>query len=222
MTDPPTSPIPGVAVAAAPGTDGEVLTRAAGVEELGEIPGSGYRQAPALVRRGDGQVLTLTPLLQQVFTAIDGHRTVAEVAEQVSASYGRAVRPDDVRHLVDQSLRPLGLLRTADGREPEVRRADPLLALRFRKVATDPAVTRRLTAPFAVLFHPLIVVPVVLAFVAVAANANVAAPIDASVAANVGSVDSVATSIAQQDAIITQDLDANAEATADQTSTITQ
>jgi hypothetical protein len=57
---------------------------------------------------------------------------------------------------------------------------------------------------------------------AVAANANVAAPIDASVAANVGSVDSVATSIAQQDAIITQDLDANAEATADQTSTITQ
>jgi hypothetical protein len=57
---------------------------------------------------------------------------------------------------------------------------------------------------------------------AVAANANVAAPIDASVAANVGSVDSVATSIAHQDAIITQNLDANAEATADQSSTITQ
>ena len=57
---------------------------------------------------------------------------------------------------------------------------------------------------------------------AVAANANVAAPIDASVAANVGSVDSAATAISQQDAIITQDVDANAEATADQTSTITQ
>ena len=168
MTDPRTRPIPGVALQAAPGTDGEVLTRASGVEELGETPGSGYRQAPALVRRGDGQVLTLTPLLQQVFTAIDGHRTVAEVAEQVSASYGRAVRPDDVRHLVDATLRPLGLLCTADGSEPAVRRSDPLLALRFKKVATDPAVTRRLTAPFAVLFHPLIVVPVVLAFVAVA------------------------------------------------------
>jgi putative peptide zinc metalloprotease protein len=168
VTDPPTSPIPGVAVRPAPGTDGEVLARAAGVEELGEVPGSGYRRAPALVRRGDGQVLTLTPLLQQVFAAIDGRRTVADVAEQVSASYGRAVRPDDVRHLVDQTLRPLGLLRTADGSEPEVRRADPLLALRFRKVATDPAVTRRLTGPFAVLFHPLVVVPVVLAFVAVA------------------------------------------------------
>jgi hypothetical protein len=50
---------------------------------------------------------------------------------------------------------------------------------------------------------------------AVAANANVAAPIDAAVAANVGSIDSQATAVAQQDAIITQDIDANAEATAD-------
>jgi hypothetical protein len=57
---------------------------------------------------------------------------------------------------------------------------------------------------------------------AVAANANVAAPIDASVAANVGSIDSTATAISQQDAIITQDVNANAEATADQQSTITQ
>ena len=57
---------------------------------------------------------------------------------------------------------------------------------------------------------------------AVAANANVAAPIDAAVAANVGSVDSTATAVSQQDAIITQNIDADAEATADQQSTITQ
>jgi hypothetical protein len=57
---------------------------------------------------------------------------------------------------------------------------------------------------------------------AVAANANVAAPIDASVAANVGSIDSTATAISQQDAIITQDVNADAAATADQRSTITQ
>ena len=57
---------------------------------------------------------------------------------------------------------------------------------------------------------------------AVAANANVAAPIDAAVAANVGSIDSQATAVAQQDAIITQDIDANAEATADQQSQIAQ
>jgi hypothetical protein len=57
---------------------------------------------------------------------------------------------------------------------------------------------------------------------AVAANANVAAPIDAAVAANVGSVDSTATAVSQQDAIITQNVNADAEATADQTSTIRQ
>ena len=57
---------------------------------------------------------------------------------------------------------------------------------------------------------------------AVAANANVAAPIDASAAANVGSVDSVATAVSQQDAIITQHIDADANATADQQSTIQQ
>jgi hypothetical protein len=57
---------------------------------------------------------------------------------------------------------------------------------------------------------------------AVAANANVAAPIDAAVAANIGSVDSDAVSIAQQDAIITQNIDGEATATADQQSDLQQ
>ena len=51
---------------------------------------------------------------------------------------------------------------------------------------------------------------------AVAANANVAAPIDAAVAANIGSVGSVAISSADQDSVIVQNLDGVAEATADQ------
>jgi hypothetical protein len=57
---------------------------------------------------------------------------------------------------------------------------------------------------------------------AVAANANVAAPIDASVAANVASVGSTAQAVADQDSIIVQDLDGVANAVADQTSTIDQ
>src|SRR5688500_3108555 len=170
MTGPSTTPIPaaGAPGTASPAAGPEVLARASGVELLGEIPGSGYRRPPALARRVDGQVVTLTPLLHQVMQAVDGRRTVAEVAERVSESSGRLVRPDDVRQLVDASLRPLGLLRRADGTEPELRRSNPLLGLRLRKTVTDPAATRRLTAPFAVLFSPLIVVPVVLAFVVVA------------------------------------------------------
>jgi hypothetical protein len=57
---------------------------------------------------------------------------------------------------------------------------------------------------------------------AVAANANVAAPIDASVAANVASVDSTAIASADQDSIIVQTLDGVATATADQDATIDQ
>lgn len=58
---------------------------------------------------------------------------------------------------------------------------------------------------------------------AVAANANVAAPINASVAANVASIDSSAVSVANQDAVINQNLDdVVAEATADQDSTLEQ
>jgi hypothetical protein len=58
---------------------------------------------------------------------------------------------------------------------------------------------------------------------AVAANANVAAPIDAAVAANIGSIGSEAVAVADQDVVIDQQLeDVEANATADQDSTITQ
>ena len=45
---------------------------------------------------------------------------------------------------------------------------------------------------------------------AVAANANVAAPIDAAVAANIGSIGSEAVAVADQDAMITQDITGDA------------
>jgi hypothetical protein len=57
---------------------------------------------------------------------------------------------------------------------------------------------------------------------AVAANANVAAPIDAAVAANIGSIDSDAFAVAQQDAIITQNIEGEATASAEQQSDLKQ
>jgi hypothetical protein len=58
---------------------------------------------------------------------------------------------------------------------------------------------------------------------AVAANANVAAPIDAAVGANIGAIDSEATAIADQDVIISQDLeDVSADAEADQGADVQQ
>ena len=135
-----------------------------GIELLGALTGSGYRNPPSLVRRPDGQTVQLTPLLYLVLEAIDGERNYGDVAEAVSTAYGRRLAPDDVRQLTEAQLRPLGLVRGPDGSEPQLTKANPLLALRFRWIVSDPEVTRRITAPFAALFAPLVVVIVVLAF----------------------------------------------------------
>ncbi len=129
--------------------------------------GSGYREPPALARRNDGQTFQLTPLLYLVLATVDGRRSYDEVAERVSAAYGRTVTGDNVRSLVDQQLRPLGLLAKEDGSQPEVKKSNPLLALRFKYAVTDPERTRRLTAPFARLFNPVVVALVMAAFLAV-------------------------------------------------------
>ena len=55
-----------------------------------------------------------------------------------------------------------------------------------------------------------------------ALDADVAAPIDAAVAANVASIGSEATAVADQDSIIVQNLEGTAEATANQDATVNQ
>ena len=143
-----------------------VPVRAAGVQLIGEAKGSGYKEAPSLVRRADGQTIQLTRLLYLVLEAIDGHRGPEEIAGQASSSFGRLVSAENVRTLITSQLLPLGLLRLADGSEPEVKKSDPLLGMRFRYSVTDPDRTRKLTAPFARLFNPLIVAAVTVAFLA--------------------------------------------------------
>lgn len=168
---PPAEPAPASAAAPASAPAAGTATlpvpvRANGVQLLGETQGSGYREAPSLVRRADGQTLQLTRLLYLILEAVDGTRGPEEIADHASAGFGRLVSADNVRTLIDSQLLPLGLLQLADGSQPEVRKADPLLGMKFRYTVTDPERTRRITAPFAALFHPLIVVLVTAAFLA--------------------------------------------------------
>ncbi len=148
----------------APQAIGEKPSRASGLQLLGEMAGSGYRQPPLLVRRGDGQTVQITPLLYRVLEAIDGHRDHAALADTVSDRVGRLLTADDIRFLVEHKLVPLGLLRGPDGTEPATVKSNPLLGLRFRLMISSPRVTRRLTSPFAWLFHPGVTVSVVVAF----------------------------------------------------------
>jgi putative peptide zinc metalloprotease protein len=128
------------------------------------VAGSGYRRPPCLVRRADGQVLQLTPVLYAVLDAVDGHRNAEELAAHLVDHRGLSIEPSDVDHLVEAKLRPLGVLRRADGQEPAVQRSNPLLALRGRVAVLKPETARRITAPLVGLFSPVVVAVVLVAF----------------------------------------------------------
>src|SRR4029453_17096706 len=107
LDDPPPSPAPAAAGAGNSPTDNQpeaflpdVPFRADGVELIGETKGSGYREPPSLVRRADGQAIQLTRLLYLVLEAVDGQRTLGQIAERASARFGKLVSEDNVRTLV--------------------------------------------------------------------------------------------------------------------------
>lgn len=163
MPDGPSTPAPAFESSAHP----DILpppVLADDVELIGETRGSGYKQAPSLVRRSDGQTIQLTRLLYVILEAVDGKRGLEEIAQHARSAVGKDVSAANVRTLIDTQLLPLGLLRLADGSQPQVRKANPLLGMRFRYSVTDPERTRKITAPFAALFNPLIVTAVTAAF----------------------------------------------------------
>jgi putative peptide zinc metalloprotease protein len=135
-----------------------------GLELIGEMAGSGYRTPPSLVRRSDGQTLQLTPLLYAIVEAVDGRRDYAQIAQVVSTRTGRSIAASDVETLVEQQLRPRGLLLRADGTTAALKRSNPLTGLRFKLAVTNPSVTRAVTAPFAALFHWWIGLPLLIVF----------------------------------------------------------
>jgi putative peptide zinc metalloprotease protein len=141
------------------------LSHAEGLELLGEVHDSGYKEGISLVRRGDGQIVQLGPLMYGLLTCVDGRRDVEQLTDALCDCLGRCVETEHVERLA-QKLAELGLLAGTEQNAPP--RRNPLLALRWKYLVTDPVVTRRLTAPFAWLFRPWVLWPVIAAFLAVA------------------------------------------------------
>jgi putative peptide zinc metalloprotease protein len=138
-----------------------------GVELIGEYEGSGFKEPPSLARRSDGQVVQLPPLLYAVAARSDGQNTYEAIASEVSQEIGRGLDADQVRFLVQEKLRPLGLLAAADGSSPHLEKPDPFLALRFRAAVISERMSDRLGSFFKPLFLPLVVLAALGAFVAV-------------------------------------------------------
>src|SRR5204863_370814 len=131
---------------------------ARGIDLIGRYEGSGFKEAPYIARRADGQVVQLAPLLHLIAELSDGERTNEEIAAAVSEAIQRGVSADNVRQLVDERLRPLGVIAPADGSEPELQKADPLLALKLRAALVPERVVNAITKIFKPLFFPPVIV----------------------------------------------------------------
>src|SRR5437764_2033342 len=138
-----------------PPTEKPRLSR--GIDLIGQYEGSGFKEPPYIARRADGQVVQLAPLLYLIAELSDGERTNEEIAAAVSEAIQRGVSADNVRQLVDERLRPLGVIAPADGSEPELQKADPLLALKLRAALVPERVVNAITKVFKPLFFPLVV-----------------------------------------------------------------
>ncbi len=132
-----------------------------GVELLGEYQGSGYRNPPSLVRRPDGQVINMSPLLYRVTSRIDGSRDPAAIAQLASDDIGRSLNAEQVSYLITAKLVPLGIV--ADDAAPAAPpKANPLLALRARGTLLP----ERAANLAGVALRPLFRLPLILAVVA--------------------------------------------------------
>jgi putative peptide zinc metalloprotease protein len=137
-----------------------------GIELVGKFEGSGFKEAPYIARRSDGQVIQLAPLLYVIAELADGQRTNEEIAAAASEAIKRGVSADNVRQLIDERLRPLGVVAGADGAEPELQKVDPLLALKLRAALVPERVVNGITKVFKPLFLPPVILAVLVGLVA--------------------------------------------------------
>jgi putative peptide zinc metalloprotease protein len=132
--------------------------RALGLQFLGPVQGSGLRDPAYLVRRIDDQVVQLSELLHLVVVHAEPPRASHEVADAVSAAYGRTLTVEGVEHLIATRLEPLGLVVAAEAEEPrKPARARPLLSLTLKATLLPARRTRVLATLVAPLFWPPIV-----------------------------------------------------------------
>lgn len=132
-----------------------------GVELLGPATGSGLVQETFLVRRPDGQVIQISALLNLVLTTAATEPVSHVLARDVSQAYGRELDVAGLTLLIDQKLRPLGLLEDAAGSRPmgePAPTARPLLALRLKGTLLPARAVNSLAALLRPLYFPPVVI----------------------------------------------------------------
>ncbi|MGH3802527.1 MAG: hypothetical protein ACRDTD_20870, partial [Pseudonocardiaceae bacterium] len=149
---------------------GVVPRLAEGTELIGEYQGSGFQEPRYILRRADGQVIQLPRLLYQLASALDGRRDLQQVAALLSTEFGRLVQADQVSYLIENRLRPVGIVAPDPGADagaaPTMKlKSDPLLALKFRVGVVPERAVWRLAGVFGPMFWPPVILAALAAFV---------------------------------------------------------
>lgn len=145
---------------------------ATGTELIGEYQDSGLETPSYLVQRADGQVMQLPHLLYRLAGSLDG-RDAGQIAADLSAELGRDLTSGQVSFLVEERLRPVGMVALDDRGSDDPAAGQPvvlsdlLLALRYRVGVVPAEVSWRVAGVFRPLFLRPVWVAALGAFVGV-------------------------------------------------------
>ncbi|MCD2192042.1 hypothetical protein LQ327_01380 [Actinomycetospora endophytica] len=145
---------------------------AEGTELIGEYQGSGFREPKYIVRRADGQVAQLSQLLYVLAAHLDGRRDHDALAAAVGRELDRELTPEQVSFLLEEKLRPPGIVAPAvtdapRGAAPESpTRPDPLLMLRYRLPVIPPRVVNAVAGLLRPMYWPPVVAVMLTSFLA--------------------------------------------------------
>jgi putative peptide zinc metalloprotease protein len=131
------------------------------------MQGSGFADRQWLVQR-DGRFVQLTEILYRIAEHANGERTPEDIARQVTETTDWMVSADNVRHLIQTKLVPLGLIVTADG-SPVAQRADSgrsPLQVNMRTRVLNPRIIEPVARVLQVFFAPPILLSTMLVIVA--------------------------------------------------------
>jgi putative peptide zinc metalloprotease protein len=158
------APVVGFQPASAAGAQALAPKLAEGIQLLGEYQGSGTIQPQHLLRRRDGGMVAVSRLLYLVVSEIDGHRSLGEIAARVTPQMGRTVSAGNVAYLVDQKLRPLGVIEGET--RPSRAGTGRILTLSSRRAVVPDRLVRSISRKLCFLFIPGVVEAVLPAFAA--------------------------------------------------------
>ncbi|GAA3066499.1 hypothetical protein GCM10010464_33540 [Pseudonocardia yunnanensis] len=126
-----------------------------GTELIGPYSGSGFTEPRYLACRGDGQVVQLSERVFLLARLVDGRRDLDELAAALGAEIDRTVTAAQVAFLLDNRLRPAGLI-ASDAGPSLPARPDPLMLTYRARLVPE-----RVVWAIAGLLGPLFASPVV-------------------------------------------------------------